>query len=90
MLSELSFLSVTHPCPCTLEQAQIDIGRFSPHPLCDIDILSPSNCIHKPGAIHCVRADTPRYFILITNVEELASTNSIVNLGHPHANPYHI
>ncbi|XP_030835520.1 sushi domain-containing protein 2-like [Strongylocentrotus purpuratus] len=57
--SDLSFLSVTHPCPCTLDQAQIDIGRFSPHPLCDIDILSPSNCIHKPGAIHCVRADTP-------------------------------
>ncbi|XP_030834984.1 sushi domain-containing protein 2-like [Strongylocentrotus purpuratus] len=57
--SDTSFLSVTHPCPCTLDQAQIDIGRFSPHPLCDIGISSPSNCIHKPGAIHCVRADTP-------------------------------
>ncbi|XP_030838223.1 sushi domain-containing protein 2-like, partial [Strongylocentrotus purpuratus] len=59
VLSDISFLSVTHPCPCTLDQAQIDIGRFSPHPLCDIGISSPSNCIHKPGAIHCVRADTP-------------------------------
>eukprot|EP00057_Strongylocentrotus_purpuratus_P021270 XP_011675744.1 PREDICTED: alpha-tectorin-like [Strongylocentrotus purpuratus] len=59
LLSDISFLSVTHSCPCTLDQAQIDIGRFSPHPLCDVGISSPSNCIHKPGAIHCVRADTP-------------------------------
>eukprot|EP00057_Strongylocentrotus_purpuratus_P021692 XP_011676166.1 PREDICTED: sushi domain-containing protein 2-like [Strongylocentrotus purpuratus] len=57
--SIFSFLSVTHPCPCTLDQAQIDIGRFSPHPLCDIGISSPSNCIHKPGALHCVQANTP-------------------------------
>ncbi|XP_030835519.1 sushi domain-containing protein 2-like [Strongylocentrotus purpuratus] len=57
--SEFYFLYVTPPCPCTLDQAQIDIGRFSPHPLCDIDISSPSNCIHKPGAMHCVRANTP-------------------------------
>eukprot|EP00057_Strongylocentrotus_purpuratus_P029925 XP_780234.3 PREDICTED: sushi domain-containing protein 2 [Strongylocentrotus purpuratus] len=54
-----SFLDVTPPCPCTFDQAQLDIGRFSPHPECDVDISSPSNCIHKPGAMHCVRANTP-------------------------------
>ncbi|XP_041485569.1 LOW QUALITY PROTEIN: sushi domain-containing protein 2-like [Lytechinus variegatus] len=58
-LSDRSFLSNTPECPCTLAQAEIDIGRFSPHPECDIDISSPSNCIHKHGAFHCVRADTP-------------------------------
>ena len=68
------FLYVTPPCPCTLDQAQIDIGRFSPHPLCNIDISSPSNCIHKPGAMHCVRANTPRYFVLnIKGKSKLAS-----------------
>ncbi|XP_063969190.1 protein mesh-like [Lytechinus pictus] len=59
-LSDNSFLTNRPECPCTLDQAEVDRGRFSPHPECDIDISSPSNCIHKPGAIHCVRADIPR------------------------------
>nr|XP_054773489.1 sushi domain-containing protein 2-like [Lytechinus pictus] len=58
-LAGLFFQSVTPSCPCTLDQARVDVGRFSPDPLCDISVWSPSNCISKPGAIHCVRADMP-------------------------------
>ncbi|XP_041485881.1 sushi domain-containing protein 2-like isoform X2 [Lytechinus variegatus] len=59
ILAGLFFQSVTPSCPCTLDQARVDVGRFSPDPLCDISVWSPSNCISKPGAIHCVRADMP-------------------------------
>ncbi|XP_022088983.1 protein mesh-like [Acanthaster planci] len=55
---DLEFLAVTEPCPCTLTQALVDNGRFSPHPLCNLD--TPRNCEKfKPGAVHCVRANTP-------------------------------
>ncbi|XP_054773314.2 sushi domain-containing protein 2-like [Lytechinus pictus] len=54
-----TFLNATPPCPCTFDQAQLDIGRFSPHPECDVDSTEPNNCIHKPQAMHCVRANLP-------------------------------
>ncbi|XP_070554202.1 uncharacterized protein [Ptychodera flava] len=43
------------PCPCTLQQARADIGRYSPHPQCKIG----STCHYKPDAVHCVRVNTP-------------------------------
>ncbi|XP_038073805.1 sushi domain-containing protein 2-like [Patiria miniata] len=56
--SDLDFLEVTEPCPCTLIQALVDTGRFSQHPLCSLD--APLGCeLFKPGAVHCVRADSP-------------------------------
>ncbi|XP_038073405.1 sushi domain-containing protein 2-like [Patiria miniata] len=57
--SDLDFLEVTEPCPCTLTQALVDVGRFSEHPLC----YSPESCeMSKPGAVYCVRADTVSEF----------------------------
>ncbi|XP_022089140.1 sushi domain-containing protein 2-like isoform X2 [Acanthaster planci] len=56
--SDLEFLAVTQHCPCTLTQALVDAGRFSPHPLCNLD--TPFSCeLFKPGAVHCIRANTP-------------------------------
>ncbi|XP_038072987.1 sushi domain-containing protein 2-like [Patiria miniata] len=56
--SDLDFLEVTEPCPCTLIQALVDTGRFSQHPLCSLD--APLSCeLFKPGAVHCVRSNSP-------------------------------
>lgn len=46
-------------CPCKLEHAIFDKGRFMPDPSCDID--SNPSCIHHKGAIHCVRTGQPSY-----------------------------
>ncbi|XP_070554203.1 protein mesh-like [Ptychodera flava] len=43
------------PCPCSLQQARADVGRYSPHPQCKIG----STCHHKPDAFHCVRVSMP-------------------------------
>ncbi|KAJ8302770.1 hypothetical protein KUTeg_019166 [Tegillarca granosa] len=46
------------PCPCTLNQALLDTGRFHRDPLCNSfttgDTIS-LNCIHHGSADHCVR-----------------------------------
>ena len=70
---DLDFLTVTESCPCTLAQALLDAGRFSPHPACNVD--SPGSCeLSKRGAVHCVRVDAPR---LVQLVPELESQNSV-------------
>ena len=48
-------------CPCTLPQALVDVGRFEPHPECNIDPGDEeNNCFYKVDAVHCVRATQPR------------------------------
>lgn len=44
-------------CPCTLEHAVHDKGRFMPDIDCDRD--SNPSCLHHKGAIHCVRTGQP-------------------------------
>lgn len=44
-------------CPCTLEQALNDKGRFLPDFECDKD-LNPK-CMYHVGALHCVRSGSP-------------------------------
>uniref|UniRef100_A0A0K0F7J0 Protein mesh (inferred by orthology to a D. melanogaster protein) n=1 Tax=Strongyloides venezuelensis TaxID=75913 RepID=A0A0K0F7J0_STRVS len=40
------------PCPCTLNQALVDIGRFTSLPDCDME--SDHKCYYTQGAQHCV------------------------------------
>ena len=44
-------------CPCKLDQALYDKGRFMPDFDCDRD-TNPT-CLHHRGGIHCVRSGTP-------------------------------
>ncbi|XP_062572621.1 LOW QUALITY PROTEIN: protein mesh-like, partial [Saccostrea cucullata] len=48
------------PCPCTLDQALLDIVRFQPDPDCSMfSRTSPysrtGNCLHRRDATHCIR-----------------------------------
>ncbi|KAM5193400.1 sushi domain-containing protein 2 isoform 2-T2 [Mantella aurantiaca] len=47
------FLSEIIDCPCTMEQARADTGRFHPDYGCNIEM--GSTCTYHPGAVHCVR-----------------------------------
>lgn len=55
-------------CPCTLEHALLDKGRFMPDLHCDRDI-NPT-CRYHWGALHCVRSGAPRYEISPINLVE--------------------
>lgn len=54
-----NFASQVWVCPCTLEHALLDKGRFMPDVNCDRD-LNPT-CRYHWGGIHCVRSGSPRY-----------------------------
>jgi hypothetical protein len=48
------------PCPCTLDQARLDIVRFQPDPDCNIfgqtSLFSRTgNCLYRKDASHCIR-----------------------------------
>lgn len=48
------------PCPCTLDQALLDIVRFQPDPDCNMFNKIPrfsrtGNCLHRRDATHCIR-----------------------------------
>ncbi|XP_075235234.1 sushi domain containing 2 mesh isoform X2 [Lycorma delicatula] len=52
-----NFAAEIPQCPCTLEQALIDKGRFMPDYDCDRD--SNPDCDYHKGAIQCVRSGAP-------------------------------
>ncbi|XP_045504606.1 protein mesh isoform X3 [Colias croceus] len=52
-----NFAAQVWVCPCTLEHALLDKGRFLPDPNCDKD-TNPT-CRYHWGAIHCVRSASP-------------------------------
>lgn len=52
-----NFASEIPVCPCTLEHALFDKGRFMPDFDCDRD-ANPT-CRHHKGAIHCVKTGQP-------------------------------
>ncbi|XP_019520929.1 PREDICTED: sushi domain-containing protein 2 [Hipposideros armiger] len=56
-----NFLEELPDCPCTLDQARADSGRFHTDYGCDID--HGSVCTYHPEAVHCVRSvqASPRY-----------------------------
>ena len=64
-----AFISATETCPCTLTQALLNVARFSPHPQCNRQVTSSSNCAFKLGAAHCVRAINPRYIMINWRME---------------------
>lgn len=48
------------PCPCTLDQALLDIVRFQPDPDCNMfnrnsQFSRTGNCLHRRDAAHCIR-----------------------------------
>ena len=48
------------PCPCTLDQALLDIVRFQPDPDCNMFnreswFSRTGNCLHRRDATHCIR-----------------------------------
>lgn len=47
-------------CPCTLQQALLDKGRFMPDFDCDKD--ANPKCFYNKGAMHCLKTGNPRYF----------------------------
>ncbi|XP_069696205.1 protein mesh isoform X2 [Periplaneta americana] len=52
-----NFAAEVPQCPCTLEHALADKGRFLPDFDCDKD-ANPS-CFYHKGAVHCVRTGAP-------------------------------
>lgn len=40
------------PCPCTLDQATVDVGRYTALPDCDQE--GDHRCYYHQGAKHCV------------------------------------
>jgi hypothetical protein len=53
-----NFAAEVPQCPCTLEHALADKGRFLPDFDCDKD-ANPA-CFYHKGAVHCVRSGAPR------------------------------
>lgn len=53
-----NFAAEVPQCPCTLEHALADKGRFLPDFDCDKD--ANPNCFYHKGAVHCVRSGAPR------------------------------
>ncbi|KAM9330911.1 sushi domain-containing protein 2 [Gastrophryne carolinensis] len=49
-----NFLNETADCPCTLEQARADTGRYHTDYGCNIE--KGSVCTYHKGAVHCVRS----------------------------------
>uniref|UniRef100_A0A914Y6K2 Uncharacterized protein n=1 Tax=Panagrolaimus superbus TaxID=310955 RepID=A0A914Y6K2_9BILA len=49
-------LEPTVPCPCTLDQAFLDMGRFMPLYGCDRD--GDASCEYNKGAQHCVMSNS--------------------------------
>lgn len=54
-------MDLTHhsPCPCKLEQALVDLGRYMPFFECDMD--GDASCPFNKGAQHCVQTVLPSW-----------------------------
>ncbi|XP_062587995.1 LOW QUALITY PROTEIN: sushi domain-containing protein 2-like [Saccostrea cucullata] len=55
-------LSVAEPCPCTLQQALLDIVKYQPDPDCNmlhVESEGRGNCRYRRDAQHCVRLTIP-------------------------------
>ncbi|GFN81799.1 sushi domain-containing protein 2-like, partial [Plakobranchus ocellatus] len=54
---KMDWLDSLLPCPCTLDQALADFGRFQPDAGCNV--FDGSKCTYHKEAKHCVRAIVP-------------------------------
>ncbi|XP_027838337.2 protein mesh isoform X1 [Aphis gossypii] len=52
-----NFAAEIFQCPCTLEHALVDRGRFLPDADCDRD--ANPQCLYNRGAVHCVTTGAP-------------------------------
>lgn len=52
-----NFAAEIFQCPCTLEHALVDRGRFLPDADCDRD--ANPQCLFNKGAVHCVTTGAP-------------------------------
>lgn len=52
-----NFAAEIFQCPCTLEHALVDRGRFLPDADCDRD--ANPQCLYNKGAVHCVTTGAP-------------------------------
>lgn len=52
-----NFAAEIFQCPCTLEHALVDRGRFLPDTDCDRD--ANPQCLYNKGAVHCVTTGAP-------------------------------
>ncbi|XP_069107045.1 protein mesh-like [Argopecten irradians] len=58
-LASLSDVDV-QVCPCSFDQARIDVIRFHPDPVCQqSSTRSNANCLYHPRARQCFRLNTP-------------------------------
>lgn len=58
----ISDLTSSIPCPCKLEQALLDSGRFMPLFECDMD--GDASCPFNKGAKHCVQSTAATWSLL--------------------------
>lgn len=52
-----NFAAEIFQCPCTLDHALVDRGRFLPDADCDRD--ANPQCLYNRGAVHCVTTGAP-------------------------------
>ncbi|XP_074658258.1 sushi domain-containing protein 2-like [Tubulanus polymorphus] len=55
-VNDTDWLNGLEPCPCTLQQALVDIGSWVSDPDCR---LPTSRCPYHPTAVHCVESALP-------------------------------
>lgn len=55
--NQRNFFMDLEACPCVLDQALLDLGRFMPYYWCDKD--GDSSCPMHRGAQHCVMSVQP-------------------------------
>ncbi|XP_038054969.1 sushi domain-containing protein 2-like [Patiria miniata] len=83
-------------CPCTLRQAQADVGAFEPYPWCNQGASGDEKCPYRTSVVHCVRArrgsdqgrgqlccyDNTENIVLLEDNYEGGSSQSHFNGGH--------
>lgn len=68
----VSTLVVTVPCPCTLDQALLDVGRFTALP--DCDMFGDHRCHYTQGAQHCVLSAANVYVRFASHIQPAVFT----------------
>lgn len=59
-LPSLPWIADVQPCPCTLDQAFLDIVRFQPDPDCNTFNRNRAyNCLRRKDSTHCIRMAQP-------------------------------
>ncbi|XP_061188229.1 sushi domain-containing protein 2-like [Saccostrea echinata] len=58
-IKDRSWLNFIPACPCNLQQALADIGRWYKDHGCNLFSKSPLNCALHSAAVHCVRSVQP-------------------------------